>query len=81
MKVKELIEKLKQYDEDNEVIIRFGLDKEDEIGYVLIPIVLGQYSDAVAIYSEYTATKEDCDFVGQIDLKEAYQKMIEEDKQ
>lgn len=75
----ELIEKLKQYDEDKEVIIRFCLDKEDEIGYGLEPIILGQYIDEVAIYSEYTATKEDCDFVGQIDLKEAYQKMLEEE--
>ena len=28
----------------------------------------------------YTATKEDCDFIGQVDLKEAYQKMREDNK-
>ena len=31
----------------------------------------------VAIYGAYKATKEDCDFIGQVDLKEAYQKMRE----
>ena len=36
MKVKELVEKLSKKDQDRDVIIRFGLDKEDEIGYVLI---------------------------------------------
>lgn len=79
MKVKELIEKLSQMEQDREVIIRFGLDKEDEIGYVLIPAFVGQiFEDEVAIYAEYTATKEDCDFIGQVDLKEAYQKAREE---
>lgn len=42
MKVKELIEKLNKMDQDRDVIIRFGLDKEDEIGYVLIPAFVGQ---------------------------------------
>ena len=83
MKVKELIEKLSKMDQDREVIIRFGLDKDDEIGYVLIPAFVEQiFEDEVAIYAEYTVTKEDCDFIGQVDLKEAYQKMRnEEDKQ
>ena len=27
---------------------------------------------------EYTVTKEDCDFIGQVDLKEAYKRMREE---
>ena len=82
MKVKELVEKLSKMDQDRDVIIRFGLDKEDEIGYVLIPAFVGQiFEDEVAIYAEYTATKEDCDFIGQVDLKEAYQKMREEQKQ
>ena len=78
MKVKELIEELNKMEQDREVIIRFGLDKEDEIGYVLIPAFVGQiFEDEVAIYAEYTATKEDCDFIGQVDLKEAYKKMRE----
>lgn len=79
MKVKELIEKLSKMEQDREVIIRFALDKEDDIGYVLEIAFVGQiYEDKVAIYAEYTATKEDCEFVGQIDLKEAYKKMKEE---
>lgn len=78
MKVKDLIEKLEKYDLEKEVVIRFALDNEDEIGYVLIPNLLGIYIDDVAIYSSYEATKEDCDFVGQIDLKEAYHKMLDE---
>lgn len=79
MKVKELIEKLSKMEQNREVIIRFGLDKEDDIGYVLeIAFVEQIYEDEVAIYAEYTATKEDCDSVGQIDLKEAYKKMLEE---
>lgn len=78
MKVRELVEKLSQMEQDRDVIIRFGLDKEDEIGYVLIPAFVGQiFEDEVAIYTEYTATKEDCDFIGQVDLKEAYKKMRE----
>lgn len=78
MRVKELIEKLSKMEQDREVIIRFGLDEEDDIGYVLIPAFAEQiFEDKVAIYAEYTATKEDCDFIGQVDLKEAYQKMRE----
>lgn len=79
MKVKELIEQLKKYDLEQDVIIRFGLDNEDDIGYVLEPFDTGLYfKDECAIYAEYTATKEDCDFIGQVDLKEAYQKIKEE---
>lgn len=79
MKVKELIEKLSKMEQDREVIIRFTLDKEDDIGYVLEIAFVGQiYEDKVAIYAEYTATKEDCEFIGQVDLKEAYKKMKEE---
>lgn len=79
MKVKELIEKLSKMEQDREVIIRFALDKEDDIGYVLEIAFVGQiYEDKVAIYAEYTATKEDCEFIGQVDLKEAYKKMKEE---
>ena len=81
MKVKELIEELNKMEQDREVIIRFGLDKEDEIGYVLIPAFVEQiFEEEVAIYAEYTATKEDCDFIGQVDLKEAYQKMKEDNQ-
>ncbi len=79
MKVKELIEKLSEMEQDREVIIRFGLDKEDDIGYVLETAFVEQiYEDEVAIYAEYTATKEDCDFIGQVDLKDAYKRMLEE---
>lgn len=79
MKVKELIDKLSKMEQDREIIIRFGLDKEDDIGYILETFAVEQiFEDEVAIYAEYTATKEDCDFVGQVDLKEAYQKMKEE---
>lgn len=79
MKVKELIETLKKYDLKQEVIIRFSLDNEDEVGYVLIPFDTGIYfKDECAIYAEYTATKQDCDSIGQVDLREAYKKMKEE---
>ena len=79
MRVKEVIEQLQKYDPEQEVTIRFALDNEDEIGYILKTIDLGLYfKDECAIYAEYTATKEDCDFIGQVDLKEAYQKMKED---
>lgn len=79
MKVKDLIEHLQKYDMEQDVVIRFALDNEDDVGYVLIPFETGLYfKDECAIYAEYTATKEDCDFVGQVDLKEAYKKMKEE---
>ena len=76
MLVKELIEKLMKVDPNREVEIRFTLDKDDEIGYILEPMLVTEiYEDEVGIYARYTATKEDCDFMGQVDLKEAYQKM------
>lgn len=79
MKVKELIEKLQKCDAERKVEIRFALDKDDEIGYILKPILVTEiYEDEVGIYAEYTATKEDCEFIGQVDLKEAYKKMKEE---
>lgn len=78
MKVKELIEHLQKYDLEQDVIIRFALDDEDEVGYVLVPFKTGLYfKDECAIYANYTATKEDCDFIGQVDLKEAYRKLKE----
>ena len=73
MKVKELIEQLSKYDINKDVIIRFALDEEDEIGYILEPFTTGLYIETeVAIYSNYKITKEDCEFIGQVDLKEAY---------
>ena len=79
MKVKELIEKLKKCNGEKEVFIKFNLDKDDEIGYPLEIAFVGQiYEDKVAIYAEYTATKEDCEFIGQVDLREAYKRMLEE---
>ncbi len=80
MKVKKLIDKLSKMEQDREVIIRFALDKEDDVGYVLETFAIGQiFDDEVAIYAEYTATKEDCDFVGQVDLKEAYKRIKDEE--
>lgn len=82
MIVKDLIEKLKEQDENKEVIIRFALTNKDDLGYILVPkIVDTYYEDEVAIYCNYETKKEDLDFFGQIDLKEAYEKMLEEDKQ
>ena len=74
MKVKELIQKLNKYDKEKEVVIRFGLSKED---YVLETFETGEYSDNFAIYAEYTATAQDCDFMGQIDLIKAYEHELE----
>ena len=77
MKVKELIEKLSKFDGEKEVIVRFGLGENDEMGYGLeIVHVYGRIDD-VCIAGEYTLTKEDCDFVGQIDLIEARNRMLE----
>lgn len=78
MRVKELIEELQKYDGEKEVIIRFGLDDRDDVGYILETFATGEYGKTISIYAEYTTTKEDCDFIGQIDLKEAYKKMLEE---
>lgn len=79
MLVKELIEKLQKCNQERQVEIRFALDEDDEIGYILEPILVTEIYDAeVGIYAKYTATKEDCDFIGQVDLKEAYQKMKED---
>ena len=78
MKVKELIEKLKKCDGEKEVFIKFNLDKDDEIGYPLEIAFVEDVLDDCVIYGEYTVTKEDCEFIGQVDLKEAYRKMLEE---
>ena len=78
MKVKELIEKLQKCDQEKDVWIKFGLDKDDEIGYLLEIAFVEDILDDCIIYGEYTVTKEDCDFIGQVDLKEAYKKMKED---
>lgn len=67
MKVKELIKRLQECDSEKEVGIRFGLDKDDEIGYWLEIVFVEDIIDNCNIYAEYTATKEDCDFIGQVD--------------
>lgn len=77
MKVKELIQKLNKYDKEKEVLIRFGLSKKDDVGYVLETFETGEYGDDVAIYAEYTTTVQDCDFMGQIDLIKAYEHELE----
>ena len=74
MQVKELIEQLKKFDENQEVIIRFAVSTKDDIGYVLIPKILDEYGTEIAIYSNYEHTKEDCNFIGQKDLKELWEK-------
>lgn len=78
MRVKELIEKLQKCDGEKEVIIKFNLDKNDEIGYPLEISFVEDILDDCIIYGEYTVTKEDCNFIGQVDLKEAYRKMLKE---
>ena len=77
MKVKELIQELNKYDKEKEVVIRFGLSKKDDVGYVLETFETGEYGDNAAIYAEYTATVQDCDFMGQIDLIKAYEHELE----
>ena len=77
MKVKELIEKLNKFDKEKEVLIRFSVSNKDEIGYVLNPKILDEYGTSVAIYGIYEHTAEDCDFMGQVDLKKAYEHELE----
>lgn len=78
MKVKELIDILNKIEnKELDVHIKFALDKEDEIGYYLEPFAVEtMFEDEVNIYADYNITKEDCDFIGQVDLKEAYRKML-----
>lgn len=80
MKVKELIDKLNKIEnKELDIHIKFALDADDEIGYVLEPFAVEtMFGDEVNIYADYNITKEDCDFVGQVDLKEAYKKTLEE---
>ena len=79
MNVKELIDRLNKIEnKELDVHIKFALDKEDEIGYYLEPFAVEtMFEDEVNIYADYNITKEDCDFIGQVDLKEAYKKMLE----
>lgn len=77
MKVKELIEKLNKFEKEKEVLIRFAVSNKDEIGYVLNPKILDEYGTSVAIYGIYEHTAEDCDFMGQVDLKKAYEHELE----
>ena len=78
MKVKELIDILNKIEnKELDVRIKFALDKEDEIGYYLEPFAVEtMFEDEVNIYADYNITKEDCNFIGQVDLKEAYRKML-----
>lgn len=69
MTVLELINKLKKYDKNAEVVIRFAIDKEDETGYILTPFDTGKYFDSVGIYCEDENTEEDYDFIGQMSLE------------
>lgn len=80
MKVKELIDILNKIEnKELDLRIKFALDKEDEIGYYLEPFAVEtMFEDEVNIYADYNITKEDCDFIGQVDLKEAYKRMLEE---
>lgn len=76
MKVKELIEKLKEFDGEKEVIAKFGLGENDEIGYPIMPVYVADMLGDIIIYCEYSS--EGSDEVGQIDLIEARNRMLEE---
>ncbi len=80
MKVKELIEKLNKFDKEKEVLIRFAVSNKDEIGYVLNPKILDEYGTSVAIYGIYEHTAEDCEFIGQVDLKKAYENELKKEE-
>lgn len=82
MKIKDLIKLLEKEEQDKEVVIRFCLSENDEVGYALSTVATGHYGDKIAIYADYTATKEDCEYVGQFDLatlwENEYNKLEEE---
>lgn len=73
MKVKDLIRKLQKFNPDEKVIIRFAVSPEDEIGYTLETNSVDKYFEDCVIYANYKDKKEDCYFVGQVPLKEAYE--------
>lgn len=75
MKVKELIEKLKEFDEEKEVIAKFGLGENDEIGYPIMPLGVLDMFGNIIIYCDYSS--EGCNEVGQIDLIEARNRMLQ----
>ena len=81
MKVKDLKKELSKYDDELDIIIRFALDKEDDWGHNLVPVASMQtFEDRIVIYAEYVDTKEDCDFVGQVYLVDAYKNALEEEE-
>ena len=69
MTVLKLINKLKKYDKNAEVVIRFAIDEKDETGYILTPFDTGKYFDSVGIYCEDENTEEDYNFIGQMSLE------------
>lgn len=73
MTVKELIEKLNNFDENKEVIIRFAVSNNDDIGYILEPKIVDEYVVGIAIYSIYNDSEEDCNFIGQKNLTKLWE--------
>lgn len=69
MLVKDLIQKLQEFDKNEEVYIRFAIDAEDENGYCLTPIEVYNYMGVAGICCEDMNTEEDYDFIGQMSLK------------
>lgn len=72
MKVKDMISMLQKHNPNEEVIVRFAVDPLDSIGYTLGTIDIDKYHNDCVIYAVYHDRKEDCEFIGQIDLAEAY---------
>ena len=77
MKVKELKEQLNKYDENAKIMIKFAVSDKDEIGYYLEPIIVEDYINDVVIYGSYVTTEEDCNFIGQKDLKKLWEESEE----
>lgn len=73
MNVKELKEQLNTLDENLEVLIRFAVSDKDELGYYLRPKVAEKHIGQVYIYADYDTTEEDCNFIGQKDLKKLWE--------
>ena len=69
MTVKDLIQKLQEFDENEEIYVRFAIDAEDENGYCLTPIGVYNYMGDAGICCEDMNTEEDYDFIGQMSLK------------
>lgn len=64
MNVKRLKEYLDKLDDNLEVVIKFAINPEDEIGHILNPFVVKNIMGRAVIYSDYETTEADCDFVG-----------------